>query len=94
MDCLAVAQRPQAPTKMLTVDFEHFYRWWTDAMGNFTDPKGFSDMANVRKTWAAPSCRKSLDYIEDAIRCALLPISTTFSSLSRVFFPWHVWAHC
>ena len=40
-------ERSLASTPILTVDFGQFYRWWTDANGNFTDPKGFSDMATV-----------------------------------------------
>ena len=55
----------------LTVDFEHFYQFWTSAMGNFTDPKGFCDLATVRPIWQSPAARKSVDCVgeSDAFSC-------------------------
>lgn len=51
----------------LTVDFDHFYKFWTNAKGNFTDPKGFCDLATVRPIWQSPAARKSVDCVGECV---------------------------
>jgi hypothetical protein len=52
--------------EVLTIDFDHFYRFWTNASGNYSDPVGFCDLATVRPIWQAASARKSTDYIGES----------------------------
>ena len=51
----------------LTVDFDHFYKFWTNAKGNFTDPKGFCDLETVRPIWQYPAARKSVDCVGECV---------------------------